>query len=90
MQVSDDVVFKKRGEIIFHLKKTENIVLLQIKRLMQIIVKFRTVKYLCTFLSSSTKILLEGHTLNIVNQILCSSTYSRKEQIESLYFPEGK
>ena len=30
---------------------------------------------------------LEGHILNIVLQILCSRTYSKKEQIGSLYFP---
>ena len=84
------VVFKKtwRSNISFK-KETEKIVLLQMKGLIQIIAKFRTVKYLCMFLSSNTNILLRG-PLNIVHQILCSSTYSKKEQIESLYFPEGK
>ena len=91
MQVSDGVGFKItwRNNISFK-KETEKIVLLQMKGLIQIIVKFMTVKYLRMFLSLNTNILLEGHTLNIVYQILCSSTYSRKEQIEILYFPEGK
>ena len=91
MQVSDGVVFKKtwRNNISFK-KETEKIVLLQMKGLIQIIVKFRTVKYLRMFLLSNTSILLEGHTLIIVHHILWSSTYSRKEQIESLYSPEGK
>ena len=64
MQVSDGVVLKKtwRNNISFK-KETEKIVLLQMKDLIQIIVKFRAVKYLCTFLSSNTNILLEGHTL---------------------------
>ena len=35
-------------------KETEKIVLLQVKDLIQIILKFRTEKYLCTFLSSNT------------------------------------
>ena len=53
------VVFKKtwRNKILFK-KETEKIVLLQMKGLIQIIVKFRTEKYLCTFLSSNTNTLL--------------------------------
>ena len=49
------VVLKKtwRNSISFK-KETEKIVLLQVKGLIQIILKFRTEKYLCTFLSSNT------------------------------------
>ena len=55
------VVFKKtwRDNISFK-KKTEKIVLLQVKGLIQIIVKFRTDKYLCMFLSSNTNMVLRG------------------------------
>ena len=55
------VVFKKtwRNNISFK-KKTEKIVLLQVKGLIQIIVKFRTDKYLCMFLSSNTNMVLRG------------------------------
>ena len=58
MQVSDGVVFKKtwRNNISFK-KETEKIVLLQV---IQIIVRFRTEKYLSTFLSPNTNILLRG------------------------------
>ena len=45
------VVFKKTWRNNISLKKeTEKIVFLQVKGLIQIIVKFRTEKYLCTFL----------------------------------------
>ena len=37
-------------------KKTEKTVLLQVKGLIHIVVKFRTKKYLCTFLSSTSHI----------------------------------
>ena len=52
------VVFKKtwRNNISFK-KETEKIVLLQV---IQIIVRFRTEKYLSTFLSPNTNILLRG------------------------------
>ena len=79
-------VLKKtwRNDISF--KKETN--LLQVKGLIQIIVKFRTEKYFCMFPSSNTNIFLRAHmkycTLNIIWR------YSKKERIESLYFPEGK
>ena len=75
------VVFKKtwRNNISFK-KETEKIVLLQMKDLIQIIVKLRA-KILCTFLSSNANI-LEGHKLNIVHQILCkhNEVFERKIQ----------
>ena len=86
------VVFKKtwRNNISFK-KETEKIVLLQVKGLIQIIVKFRTEKYLCTFLSSNTNILLVGtHQLNIVHQILCSSTLKRNELKVYISLKESK
>ena len=49
------IVLKKRWRNSNSFKKeTEKIVLLQVKDLIQIILKFRTEKYLCTFLSSNT------------------------------------
>ena len=85
MQVSDGVVFKKtwRNNISFK-KETEKIVLLQMKGLIQIIVKFRTVKYLRMFLLSNTSILLEGHTLIIVHHILWSSCTRFREWLVSV------
>ena len=47
--------------IIFHLKKdTEKVVLLQVKGVIQIIVKFRAKRFSCMFLSC-TKNTAEGH-----------------------------
>ena len=63
---------------------------LQVKGSMQIIVKFRTEKYLCIFLSSNTKYPLEEHTLNIVHQILCSSTLKWNELIVYISLKESK
>ena len=58
------VVFKKtwRNNISFK-KEIEKIVSLQVKGLIQIIVKFKNEKYLCMFLSSNTnEHPLEKHT----------------------------
>ena len=58
------VVFKKtwRNNISFK-KEIEKIVSLQVKGLIQIIVKFKNEKYLCMFLSSNTnEHSLEEHT----------------------------
>ena len=55
------VVFKKTGRNNISFKKeTKKMVLLQVKDLIQIMVQFRTEKYLGTFLSSNTNILLRG------------------------------
>ena len=55
------VVFKKTwGNNISFKEETEKIVLLQVKGLIQIIGKFMTEKYLCTFLSSNPNIHLRG------------------------------
>ena len=55
-------------------KETEKIVLLQVKGLIHIIVKFKTKKN-GVFLSSSPVILLKGAPLNIVigHEVLCSN-----------------
>ena len=44
-------------------KDTEKTILLQVKGLLQIIVKFRTEKNLCTFLSSTRHPIWEGHKI---------------------------
>ena len=55
------VMFKKtwRNNISFK-KETEKVVLLEVKGLTQITVKFRTDKYSRTFLSSNTNMILRG------------------------------
>ena len=76
MQSNDDV-FKENvywwNNMSFK-KETEKIVLLQVKGLIHIIVKFRTKKN-CVFLSSPTVILLRGAPLNIAigHEALCSN-----------------
>ena len=54
-------MFNANGEITFHSafkKDTEEVVLLEVKGSIQIIVRFKTEKMLCTFLSPN--ILLRG------------------------------
>ena len=68
--------------------------LLQVKDLIQIIVKFRTVKNICACFyhphqTQTSFLMWWGTPQNIVQQILCNSN-SKKERIDSLYFPEGK
>ena len=64
-------------------KETENIVFLQLKDLIHIIVKFR-IKKICILLSSTSHPFERDTTTKY-----CHWAPS-KEQIESLYFPEGK
>ena len=76
-----DGVFKEdflwRNNISFK-KDTEKIVLLQVKGLIQIIVKLRAEKSLCTFLSS-TKHPFEEHGMLRIKTIVCSNTLKRNE-----------
>ena len=69
-------------------RETEKIVLLQVKGLMHIILKFRAEKYLhISIIHRST--FWEGHHHLILSlgPKFCAAI---KERIESLYFPEGK
>ena len=73
--VNDDMLNSKKmfnGEIIFHFKKdTRKVVLLQVKGLIQITVKFRAEKNLRTFLVLSyTKHLFEGHEMSCTKTIV--------------------
>ena len=77
-------------------KETEKIVLLQVKGLIQIIVKFRTEKNICACfyhphqMQTFSWMWWDMRPWNIMHQILRSSIYSKKGRIDNLYFPEGK
>ena len=69
-------------------KETEKIVLLQVIGLIHIIVEFRTEKYLhISIIHQST--FWEGHH-HLILSLGTKYCAAIKEQIESLYFPEGK
>ena len=74
METRNDMSFKK---------ETENMVFLQVKDLIHIIVKFRT-KNICILLSSTS------HPFEWDTTTKYCHWAPSKEQIESLYFPEGK
>ena len=74
METRNDMSFKK---------ETENMVFLQVKDLIHIIVKFRT-KKICILLSSTS------HPFEWDTTTKYCHWAPSKEQIESLYFPEGK
>ena len=69
-------------------KETEKIVLLQVKGLIHIIVKFRTEKYLHNSINHQSNF-SEGHH-HFILSLSTKSCATIKERIESLYFPEGK
>ena len=78
----NNISFKKDTEI-------EKVVLLQVKDLIQLIVKFGLKKFCARF--SSTEHPFEGYTKYHAQKRLCSNIYILlKEWLESLYFPEGK
>ena len=54
----------------------------------KIIIKFKTEENLCTFLSSASHPLSGTQNIPIEHQVFCKQN-SKKERIESLYFPEG-
>ena len=90
-KVTDGVVFKKTWRNNISFKKENEKSVITNESLDTNYCKVQDCKiFVHVSIISNTNILLEGHTLNIVRQILCSSTYSRNGQIESLYFPEGK
>ena len=69
-------------------KETEKIVLLQVKGLIHIIVKFRTEKYLhISIIHQSTFWEEHYHLILPLSTKYCAAI---KERIDSLYFPERK
>ena len=70
-------------------KETEKIVLLQMKGLIQIIVKFRTEKNECIHFYNPPEILLKGpQYIFIGHKVLCSNTL-KKNELEVYISPKG-